>query len=166
VPDALGAGAFAPSFAAAVGDVLPIGSGSEDEVGVAADDGLLEDVGDALDCKPHNALEIGSDDGEALDVGVALPDGSGSGDALLEGRSAGFGPLPPSANAVAATDATMAAVAAPNATERRVIRYTSVPNPLPGLNRRKRTFGAELRRRLGVPSRDATTSYDDSSCNQ
>jgi len=166
VPDALGAGAFAPAFAAAVGDVLPIGSGNEEEVGVAAEEGLLEDVGDAVDSRPHNALEIGSDDGEALDVGVALPDGSGSGDALLEGRSAGFGPPPPSANAVAATDATMAAVAALNATERRVIRYTSVPNPLPGLSPRKRTFGAELRRSLGVPSHEATASYDDSSCNQ
>ena len=131
--DALGTGALARlSRAPTVGDALPIGSGSPDELGVAADDGELEDDGEALDCKPHSALVTGSADGDELELGVALPDGRGNGDALLDGRSAGLGPLPPSANAVAATDATMAAVAALNATERRFIRYTSVPNLLPG----------------------------------
>ena len=131
--DAAGAGSLARLWLVpAVGEVLPIGSGSPDELGVAADDGELEDDGDALDCKPHNALVTGSADGDELELGVALPDGRANGDALLDGRSAGFGPLPPSANAVAATDATIAAVTALNATERLFIRYTSVPNPSPG----------------------------------
>lgn len=162
VPEGAAAGPAAFWFAPAVGDVLPIGNGSEDEVGVAADDGLLDADGDALASRPQTALVTGSDDGDALDVGVALPDGNGNGDALLEGRSDGLGPLPPSANAVAATDATMAAVAAPNATERRVIgTYTSVPIALPGLRGQKRTFRAEQPYELGVTSHSATPSYDD-----
>lgn len=119
--DDVGTGPLASWFAAAVGLVLPIGRGNEDELGVAAADGVLDEDGDALASTPHSALDTGSVDGDALDVGVALPDGSAIGEGLPDGRSDGLGPLPPSANAVAATDAKIAAVAAPRASERRVI---------------------------------------------
>ena len=120
VGDGVGGGASAP-LVPLLGLVLAIGSGSEDELGVAAEDGVLDDDGDALASRPHNALETGSDDGDEPDVGVALPDGSAGADGLPDGRPDGSGPGLSAAKEVAATEAKMAAVVAPKATERRVI---------------------------------------------
>ena len=129
------------SFAAAVGLPLPSGSGSDDAVGVPLADGVAVDDGDALDCRPHNALETGSVDGEELADGVALPDGSASGDGLPDGSAFGFGPPPPEANAVAVADAKRPTAAALNATDFRFMGITSVPDPLPGSALAKRTSG-------------------------
>ena len=139
-PLAVGVGESLPALrwsAPADGLRLSVGSGSDVEDGEADPDADPDGAGDALDWSEHSALCTGLGDDDLLDVGEADADVSeGMADGLSEGRSDGLGP-PPSANAVAATDAKTATVAAPRAADLRVIGSTSVPVDLPEPAERK-----------------------------
>lgn len=130
VSDGVGVGAAAPGSAAAVGLMVPSGTGSDAD-GEAVLVGDVLAVGDALDSSPHSVLVTASGDGVPLADGVVLEDGIGSADGLSEGRSAGFGPLPPAAIAVAATDPNKATVAALSATDLRFIDLPPYRFPSP-----------------------------------
>jgi hypothetical protein len=100
VGDAVAAGA---PGAGAVGVMWP-GMGSGDAVEVGLGDELA--VGDTLDSRPHTSRATG----DPLGLGLGEEP---IGDAV--GRSAGFGPRPPSAKAVAATEASTATLVAVSA---------------------------------------------------
>ena len=141
-PLAVGVGVSAAPRRSAPADGLrlSIGSGMDVDEGDADPDADPEGAGDALDSRPHSALCTGLGDDDSLDVGEADADVSeGMVEGLSEGRSDGLGP-PPSANAVAATDANTPTVAAPRARDLRDITAppTSFPSPGPGGRNRQK----------------------------
>jgi hypothetical protein len=123
VDDGVGVSAALPRPAAADGLRLSTGTGSavdDDEADGEADEPDAD--GDALASRPHKALSTGLAVGDELADGDALADCMpGTADGLSDGRSDGLGPLPSPANAVAATDANSATVAALSAADLRVI---------------------------------------------
>jgi hypothetical protein len=142
--DGVGESSPTPRWSApGVGLRLSSGTGSDVEDGDAVLDADPDGAGDALDCAEQRAFSTGLGEALSLDEGVGEAELSdGAADGLSEGRSDGLGP-PPSANAVAATDAKTATVAAPSAADLRVIDPPPTPLASPPRRDEKRAFAVK-----------------------